>query len=109
MTTSSTEIRRWPDTAWVLGPVLYLLGAVVFLADNSLLALGINRAQVEGGLGLPLLLLAPGILSVAWLPGGRRRIARRVAILAAGVIAASAESRSRSSASSSSGLAGCSC
>jgi len=85
--TRSTEIRRWPEVAWVLGPVLYAFGATVFLADNSLLALGINRAQVQGGLGLPLLLLAPGILAVGWLPGGRQWIARRVAVLFAGVIA----------------------
>ncbi|HXI45886.1 MAG TPA: hypothetical protein VNH13_06255 [Candidatus Acidoferrales bacterium] len=54
----------------IAGPLFLVAGAAVFFLRDAIIALGLDVAKVQGGLGLPLLLLSPAALALAWSPGG---------------------------------------
>jgi hypothetical protein len=70
----------------VLGPLLFAAGLAVIAVSNALVTIGpFDRAQVGGAVGLPLLLLAPGVYALAFDhpdPVARRRAALLLAGLA---------------------------
>lgn len=65
--------------AIVAGPLLFVSGLAVIAISNTLVTVGpFDRVQVGGAVGLPLILLAPGVYALAFDPpdsGARRRAA----------------------------------
>ena len=57
MTRSPTETRRWPEAAWVLGPMFYALGAMIFLELAEKLSFKAVGMIFAGLCFLPTLLL----------------------------------------------------
>jgi hypothetical protein len=79
---------RLGATALVLGPLLLAAGVAVFLAGAAIRALGWDLAFTQGVLGLPLLLVSPGVTALAWTPGSPIGRARLAPWLVAGAIVA---------------------
>ena len=73
------QSRRLALAALVIGPALLIAGTAIGYNPSVIFMLPMGTAWVQGAIALPLVVLGPAVLSLAWWYGGAVRAARVVA------------------------------